>query len=41
MFMNPYKSVQDAISDALIVKGEDAKIIVMPHAGSTLPCLLS
>jgi len=41
MFMNPYKNVQDAITHAFEVKGEDAKIIVMPHAGSTLPCLLS
>lgn len=41
MFMKPYKNVQDAIADALKVKGENSKVIVMPHAGSTLPCLLS
>lgn len=41
MFMKPYKDVQDAVDDALNIKGRDAKVILMPHAGSTLPHICS
>ncbi len=36
-FMKPYRDVQSALEDALRKIGDNAKIIVMPHAGSTLP----
>ncbi|MHB1485848.1 MAG: nickel-dependent lactate racemase family protein, partial [Saccharofermentanales bacterium] len=38
-FMKPYDNIQKAVDDALKVKGKDAKIIIMPHAGATLPFL--
>lgn len=41
MFMKPYKNVQNAVDDALNIKGRDAKVILMPHAGSTLPHICS
>ena len=37
-FMKPYPDIQSAIDDAMRKTGKNAKIIVMPHAGSTLPC---
>lgn len=37
IFMEPYTSVQEAFDDALKEQGEDAKVIVMPFGGSTLP----
>lgn len=36
-FMKPYFDLDEAIFDAFKEKGEDAKVIIMPHAGSTLP----
>ena len=39
IFMTPFRSVQDALDDALRRKGPDAAIIAMPFGGSTLPCL--
>lgn len=36
-FMKPYDNVQKALDDALEATGDNAKIIIMPHAGSTLP----
>lgn len=36
-FMKPYDNVQTALDDALEATGDNAKIIIMPHAGSTLP----
>lgn len=36
-FMKPYENLDEAISDALTVLGPDARVIIMPHAGSTLP----
>ena len=38
-FMKPYKDMQSALEDAIRKMGKTAKIIVMPHAGSTLPYL--
>ncbi len=37
MFMHPYTSAQTALSDALAKLGEDAKVLVIPYGGSTLP----
>ena len=36
-FMKPYQDLDAAIADALDALGSDARVIVMPHAGSTLP----
>lgn len=36
-FMTPYKTVEQALGDALHIMGEDASVIIMSHAGSTLP----
>ncbi len=36
-FLKPFKSLEKAYSAAVEVKGSEAKVIVMPHAGSTLP----
>lgn len=36
-FMKPYDNVQQALDDALQQLGHDSKIIIMSHAGSTLP----
>ncbi len=40
-FMKPYHDLDQAIKDALARLGPDAKVIIMPHAGSTLPSLIS
>ncbi|MBR0165136.1 MAG: nickel-dependent lactate racemase [Lachnospiraceae bacterium] len=37
LFMTPYATVQQAYDAALAKKGKDAKVIVMPYGGSTLP----
>ena len=37
IFMEPFKNVQDAVEQALKEKGENAKVILMPVGGSTLP----
>lgn len=36
-FMKPYRDLQPAVNDALAALGPDATVIIMPHAGSTLP----
>ncbi len=36
-FMEPYRSLQEAFDHALAEKGKDAKVLIMPHGGSTLP----
>ncbi len=36
-FMKPYAGIREALDHALRVMGTDAEIIVMSHAGSTLP----
>ncbi|MDW7656687.1 MAG: nickel-dependent lactate racemase [Bacillota bacterium] len=40
-FMKPYERLDVAISDALAELGQDARVIIMPHAGSTLPEFVS
>jgi nickel-dependent lactate racemase len=37
IFMEPYKDVQEAIDVALKEQGDNAKVILMPYGGSTLP----
>ncbi len=39
IFMKPYSAVQQALDDALKEQGEDAKVMIMPYGGSTLPVL--
>ena len=36
-FFNPEKSVEEALEKALIEMGQDAKVLIMPSANSTLP----
>jgi len=38
VFMEPQKSVDAALAEAYNRLGKDAKVIVMPYGGSTLPC---
>ena len=40
-FMQPFQDLELAVETALRKLGPDARVIVMPHAGSTLPCLNS
>ncbi len=37
IFMQPYASVQKALDEAFAKQGSDARVIVMPYGGSTLP----
>lgn len=37
IFMEPYESLAPAFADAMRAQGPDAKVIVMPYGGSTLP----
>ncbi len=37
MFMTPFSTVQSAFDAALAQHGADARVLVMPYAGSTLP----
>ena len=37
IFLTPFATVQDALDAALRKMGENAQVIVMPYAGSTLP----
>ena len=37
VFLEPYSDIETAIEDAVRIKGPDAKILVMPYGGSTLP----
>ena len=37
IFMEPYSDLQTAFDDAIAKYGSDAKVIVMPYGGSTLP----
>lgn len=37
IFMKPYKSLEKAFEKAMEKHGKEAKIIVMPYGGSTLP----
>ena len=38
-FMIPYTEIKSAVEHAVHLAGNDAKIIIMPYAGSTLPVL--
>lgn len=40
-FFTPFKSIQEALDQAIKEKGTEADIIVMPYANSTLPYLVS
>ena len=40
IFMEPYHTVQDALDAALLKHGQDARVLVMPYGGSTLPVLV-
>ncbi len=37
VFLEPYSDIQTAIDAAIAEKGPDAKIVLMPYGGSTLP----
>jgi len=37
IFLEPYNSVDKALDSAFEALGSDAKVIVMPYGGSTLP----
>ena len=37
IFMEPYESLAPAFADAMRAQGPEAKVIVMPYGGSTLP----
>lgn len=39
MFFIPAKSVQEALSASMKEYGENAKVLVLPYANSTLPCV--
>ena len=41
IFMKPYFDLQEAFNDAVKKHGVDAKVIVMPYGGSTLPRKIS
>ncbi|HBP38891.1 MAG TPA: nickel-dependent lactate racemase [Clostridiales bacterium] len=40
-FMRPFSDLESAVEAALAKLGPATGVIVMPHAGSTLPCLIS
>ena len=40
IFMKPYHTVQEALDAALLKHGQDARVLVMPYGGSTLPVLV-
>jgi nickel-dependent lactate racemase len=39
IFMTPFATVQEAYDAALAKKGPDARVLIMPHGGSTLPLM--
>jgi len=39
LFIKNYDSLEEAFADAMKVQGENAKVLVMPYGGSTLPNL--
>ena len=39
IFMKPFHSVQEAVDAAFAVQGPEARVLVMPYGGSTLPVL--
>lgn len=40
IFMEPYKTVQEAFDHAVEILGDDAKVLIMPYGGSTLPVVI-
>lgn len=38
-FMTPFATVQDALDAAFAKLGRDARVLIMPHGGSTLPLM--
>ncbi len=40
IFMKPFHTLQEAVDAAFSVKGPDARVLVMPYGGSTLPVLV-
>ena len=39
VFLEPYDSAQTAVDEALRIMGPEAKVLVMPYGGSTLPVM--
>jgi hypothetical protein len=39
VFMHPYKSAQDALDAAFARLGQDARVYIIPDAGSVVPVL--
>jgi len=39
VFMQPYKTAQDALDAAFAKLGKDAKVYIIPDAGSVVPVL--
>lgn len=37
IFLEPQKNIEEALQNAYSILGKDAKVIVMPYGGSTLP----
>ena len=38
VFLEPFDTIQSAYDEAMKVLGKDAKVILIPHGGSILPC---
>lgn len=41
LFMRPFSDVHSALQQAVVEKGQDAGILIMPYGGSTLPVIKS
>ncbi len=39
IFLEPFETIEDALKEAVEEAGSDAKIILMPYGGSTLPVI--
>jgi len=39
LFFEPYSTLQDAVEAAFRVRGDDARVLVMPWGGLTVPCV--
>ncbi|MFZ5966103.1 MAG: nickel-dependent lactate racemase [Bacillota bacterium] len=39
IFLEPYKDIEDALRSAFDIVGENAKVLIMPFGGSTLPVI--
>ena len=40
IFMKPFSTAQDALDEAMKKMGKEAKVLIMPYGGSTLPRVL-